>query len=216
MAEILSGARKYRIGLDVAHHELHQLQRSSEVASAVMTHPYTRIVFRVGDEDAKKLAGSFSDFDAEDIKNLETGQALCRVERSNYDFNLSIPLPELPSEEEMAARQQDAITASRAAYGTPRAEVEAMLRQAWEVEANKPERAKPKPPPDEPFFSPPIVEPIASVLPPTPKAEFLRIRKRKPLSRRATWAGAERSTRRSSSVSRRRRKSWASGATSKS
>ena len=48
MAEILSGARKYRIGLTLAHHELHQLQRSPEVASAMMTHPYTRIVFRVG------------------------------------------------------------------------------------------------------------------------------------------------------------------------
>jgi type IV secretory pathway TraG/TraD family ATPase VirD4 len=31
MAEILSGARKYRIGLTLAHHELHQLQRNPEV-----------------------------------------------------------------------------------------------------------------------------------------------------------------------------------------
>jgi len=53
MAEILSGARKYRIGLTLAHHELHQLQRDSDVASAVMSHPFTRIVFRVGDDDAK-------------------------------------------------------------------------------------------------------------------------------------------------------------------
>lgn len=57
MAEILSGARKYRLGLILAHHELHQLQRNTEVASAVLAHPYTRIVFRVGDDDARKLAG---------------------------------------------------------------------------------------------------------------------------------------------------------------
>ena len=64
MAEILSGARKYRIGLTLAHHELHQLQRNPEVASAVMSHPFTRIVFRVGDDDAKKLAEGFSYFEA--------------------------------------------------------------------------------------------------------------------------------------------------------
>jgi len=33
MAEILSGARKYRIGLTLAHHELHQLQRSDPIVS---------------------------------------------------------------------------------------------------------------------------------------------------------------------------------------
>ena len=88
MAEILSGARKYRIGLTLAHHELHQLQRSPDVASAVMTHPYTRIVFRVGDDDAKKLAEGFAFFEAKDLRNLETGQAVCRVERSDFDFNL--------------------------------------------------------------------------------------------------------------------------------
>src|SRR6202012_1270945 len=65
MAEILSGARKYRIGLTLAHHELHQLQRSPEVASAVMSHPYTRIVFRVGDDDAKKIADGFSFFESQ-------------------------------------------------------------------------------------------------------------------------------------------------------
>ena len=93
MAEILSGARKYRIGLTLAHHELHQLQRNPEVASAVMSHPFTRIVFRVGDDDAKKLAEGFSYFEAKDLRNLETGQAVCRVERSDCDFNLTVPLP---------------------------------------------------------------------------------------------------------------------------
>jgi len=165
MAEILSGARKYRIGLTLAHHELHQLQRSLDVASAVMTHPFTRVVFRVGDDDARKLANGFSSFKADDLKNLETGQAICRVERSNFDFNLSIPLPELPSDEEMEARQKEVIAASRAAYGTPRTRVEAMLRQAWEVETQKPAPTKAKqPPPEEPPASPSTVQPI----PPTP------------------------------------------------
>jgi hypothetical protein len=126
MAEILSGARKYRIGLTLAHHELHQLQRSPEVASAVMSHPFTRIVFRVGDDDAKKLAEGFSYFEAKDLRNLETGQAVCRVERSDYDFNLSVPLPGEPDKTVSAARRQEVITVSRKKYGTARADVEAI------------------------------------------------------------------------------------------
>ncbi len=134
MAEILSGARKYRIGLTLAHHELHQLQRNPEVASAVMSHPFTRIVFRVGDEDARKLGDGFSFFEARDLKNLETGQAIARVERSDFDFNLTVPLPETQDEAEASNRRQEVITASREKYGTPRAQVEAMLRQARESE----------------------------------------------------------------------------------
>jgi hypothetical protein len=132
MAEILSGARKYRLGLTLAHHELHQLQRSPEVASAVMSHPYTRIVFRVGDDDARKLGDGFSYFEAKDLRNLEAGQAIVRVERSDYDFNLSVPLPVEPDRDEAQARRQEVITVSRKRYGTPRADVEAMLAKSRE------------------------------------------------------------------------------------
>jgi len=132
MAEILSGARKYRIGLTLAHHELHQLQRSPEVASAVMSHPYTRIVFRVGDDDAKRLADGFSYFESKDLRNLETGQAVCRVERSDFDFNLSVPIPVEPDKDAAAARRQEVTTVSREKYGTARADVEAMLAKSRE------------------------------------------------------------------------------------
>ena len=132
MAEILSGARKYRIGLTLAHHELHQLQRNPEVASAVMSHPFTRIVFRIGDDDAKKLAEGFSFFEAKDLRNLETGQAVCRFERSDYDFNLSVPLPVEPDKDAAAALRQGVITGSRKKYGTARADVEARLAKSRE------------------------------------------------------------------------------------
>jgi hypothetical protein len=154
MAEILSGARKYRIGLTLAHHELHQLQRSPEVASAVMTHPFTRIVFRVGDDDARKLAEGFSFFEANDLKNLETGHAIARVQRSNFDFNLHVVNPDQVSETDAIDRKQEVLTASRKKYGTPKADVEAMLRQAWDVE-----QAKIKPLPKS---SPPAAAPIES------------------------------------------------------
>ena len=143
MAEILSGARKYRIGLTLAHHELHQLQRSPEVASAVMSHPFTRVVFRVGDDDAKRLAEGFSYFEAKDLRNLDTGQAVCRVERSDYDFNLAIPLPVEPNKDEATARRQEVITVSRKKYGTARAEVEAMQAKSRATRTGEPPAASP-------------------------------------------------------------------------
>lgn len=127
MAEILTGARKYRIGLVLAHQELHQLQRDSDVASAVMSNPYTRIVFRVGDADAVALAKGFASFDAKDLQNLGTGDAICRLERSDGDFNLSVPLPEEPEAELATVTRERIVTASRNKYATARAEVEAAI-----------------------------------------------------------------------------------------
>jgi len=185
MAEILSGARKYRIGLTLAHHELHQLQRSPEVASAVLTHPYTRIVFRVGDDDAKKLAEGFSYFESKDLRNLETGQAICRVERSDFDFNLAVPLPNEPDENAARARRQEVITFSRGKYAMLRADVEAMLAQSRtpppdnQSPASPPARLEPKPSvsPAAPVISesplvaePPKLSEIPKVTPPA-KAE---------------------------------------------
>ncbi len=127
MAEILKGARKYRLGLTLAHQELHQLQSDPKVASAVATHPCTRIVFRVGDDDAKRLGDGFEFFDAQSLKRLETFQAIARVEKSDFDFNLHVqPLTGL-DDGQAEARRQAVIAASRARYATPRAEVEAML-----------------------------------------------------------------------------------------
>jgi hypothetical protein len=158
MAEILSGARKYRIGLTLAHHELHQLERSPEVASAVLTHPYTRIVFRVGDDDARKLAEGFSYFESKDLRNLEIGQAVARVERSDFDFNLTVPLPNEP--ETATVRRQEVITVSRGKYATPRAEVEAML-------------AKSRTPPSDTHASPPVQPEPTSPTTPTEPPEVI-------------------------------------------
>lgn len=169
MAEFLSGVRKYRMGLILAHHEMQQLARNPELVSAITTHPFTRIVFRVGDEDAKKLADSFSSFEARDLKNLEMGHAICRIERSDFDFNLSVALPDTPDEASMALRRQEVITASRQQYGTPRAQVEAMLSHAWEVEhpTNTPTKAKPLREPA-PVLEPPPINVTVPVSPPLP------------------------------------------------
>ncbi len=147
MAWILSKTRKYRLGLTLAHHQLHQLQADPKVASAVMSNPATRIVFKVGDDDAKKLAEGFTFFKAQDFKNLANGQAICRVERSDFDFNLLVPLPEKADEVAAAMRRDKIITASREKYGTPRAQVGAILSPPFGSEQQGPNPTKQGAPP---------------------------------------------------------------------
>jgi hypothetical protein len=145
MAEILKGARKYRLGLTLAHQELHQLQADPKVASAVATHPLTRIVFRV-DDDAKKLSESFAFFDAQSLKNLDKFHAIARVERSDFDFNLSVQRPGPIDEVHAAKRRQEVVRASRDKYGIPRAHIEAILREKLNL-GPEPTKVQPTSPP---------------------------------------------------------------------
>jgi hypothetical protein len=150
MAEILKGARKYRLGLTLAHQELHQLESDPKVASAVAAHPFTKIVFRVGDNDAKKLAESFSSFDAQSLKNLDKFHAIARVERSDCDFNLVIDPPPKSEPSQSKLRREQVIAASRAKYAKPRSVVEAALLsniRAMEPVSPRPKPASPAPPP---------------------------------------------------------------------
>ena len=155
-AEIIGGARKYRMGLTLAHQELRQLQRDSEVAGAVMNCG-TRIVFRVSDDDARKFADGFATFEARDIQSLDTGQAVCRVERGDFDFNLAVPLPIEPDDVTATERRQAVIAASRQKYATPRAEVEAML--ASKLQPVRP--PTPPPAPVSPAANTPAVPPVS-------------------------------------------------------
>lgn len=139
MAAILAGARKYGLGLILAHQELHQISnRDSDVASAVIANPYTRVCFRLGDFDAKKLEEGFSFFKAKDLQNLAVGEAICRVERAEYDFNLSTTrLPAVPAE--IAADRRAAVMASsRDLYASRREEVEALLQSGREAGGHTP------------------------------------------------------------------------------
>ena len=159
MASILTGARKYRLGMTLAHQELHQLQSEPKVASAVNASVCTRIVLRVGDDDAKKLADGFESFDAKSLKNLEKYHAIARIERNDWDFNLALRKPDLPSVEDAERRKAEVIAASRVKYGTSRAEVEAAWLASLGLASspNEPPEnggAKPKPTPVKP--TPPV------------------------------------------------------------
>jgi len=191
MAEILAGARKYRVGLILAHQELHQLQRDAEVASAI-SNCATRVVFRVGDNDAHSLEKGFSSFTAKDLQNLATGEAIARIERSDADFNLCIPWPAEVDPQQAAETRKRAITVSREKYATPRAEIEAALFQAAKVEPapppKKPVEKKVEPPKPEVVPEPVIELPPQAEPSPPPLAE---VRTPMPLPMVEGMGGAE-------------------------
>ncbi len=128
MSAILSGARKYHLGLILAHQDMQQLAKyDTELASAVAANAGTRICFRLGDTDAKRFESGFSFFTREDLENLHTGEAVGRIERPDYDFSLTtIPLQHIETTQ-AKARTQAVIERSRQQYGTPKEEVEALL-----------------------------------------------------------------------------------------
>ncbi|MHB0978149.1 MAG: type IV secretion system DNA-binding domain-containing protein [Minisyncoccota bacterium] len=146
IAAILSGARKYGLSLTLAHQEMRQLKsRSEEVAGAVLGNAYTRLVFRVGDQDARTLADGFSFFDAKDLQNLGLGEAIARIERPDFDFNLRTnPLPPVP-EQTASERRTAVIDASRVRYAKPKAAVEAILRAGISAEQGENEGKPPAP-----------------------------------------------------------------------
>lgn len=156
MSHILSGARKYGLGLVLAHQSLEQLKSGeAEVASAVLANAGTRISFRLGDTDARKLESSFVHFEAKDLQSLAMGEAIVRIGQADQDCNINTSmLPDVP-EAEAERVSQSVIEASRNQYaGTPLAKT-----------------AKKKPSPEKPAeTTPPIQEPDP-VPEPVPKKE---------------------------------------------
>jgi len=69
-----------------------------------------------------------SHFDAKDLQSLGTGEAIARVERAEYDFNLATtPLPRLDPAAGQGVREA-IVARSRKQFGLPRSEVEGLLR----------------------------------------------------------------------------------------
>ncbi|MGA2147320.1 MAG: helix-turn-helix domain-containing protein [Bryobacteraceae bacterium] len=171
LTAILSGARKYNLGLVLAHQELHQLStRDGDVASAVISNPYTRVCFRLGDFDAKKLEDGFSFFTAKDLQNLSVGEAIVRMERAEYDFNLkTVPLPQVDAAL-AASRRERVVASSRERCAARREDVEAIIsarHASPEMETGTPGRKTrirmevplppAKPAPDHPEETPSLV-----------------------------------------------------------
>lgn len=133
MSHMLSGARKYHLGLILAHQDLQQIQKTdSELLYGILSNAGTRICFRVGDSDAKKIAEGLSFFEPPDLQNLSRGEAIVRIEKPEYDFSLSTVPYSLPSD--IQAEKEEIIAHSRSVYGTERSKVEAMLAETLQEE----------------------------------------------------------------------------------
>jgi hypothetical protein len=178
MADLLSGVRKYRLGLTLAHQDLEQLGAGgAELLSSVFANAATRVVFRVGDQDARKLEGGFSFFEASDLLRLGVGEAIARVDRADFDFNLKTrTLP--PVDEEDARRwREEVIGESRRRYGTPKETLSgahSALPSAPPADEAPPE-STPSPPPPPPAPAPATPE----VLSPAPVQTARTGRKKK-------------------------------------
>lgn len=141
MSAILSGARKYGLGLILAHQDLDQLVfKDAELANSVLSNPYTRICFRCGDKDATRLESSFSFFDASDLQNLPIGHAIARVGQKDHDFNLTFDLLPVVDPNTSEGHMRFVVAHCRSTYGLHQREVEKILSKAYDIGA---ERTKP-------------------------------------------------------------------------
>lgn len=126
ITSILSGARKYGLGLILAHQELAQID-DTKILNSVISNPYSRICFRLGDVDAKRLESGFSYFEQNDLQSLGIGEAIMRVGSSNNDFNIkTFMLPEVDIVTSSAITNY-IIENTRRKYAKPRAEIEELL-----------------------------------------------------------------------------------------
>lgn len=158
LGALLTDARKYGVGLVLAHQELRQLV-DQEVRGAVLANPAVRVCFRLGSEDARQLSSSFASFQPEHLVNLATGEALCRVGQSSHEFNVAVPQPLRFSRDEARQRRDRARDHARQHFATPRAEVEALIARSWRRCPEDPPAAASAPPP------PPVIPPAPAAGP---------------------------------------------------
>ena len=126
ITSILSGARKYGLGLILAHQELAQIEET-KVLNSVISNPHTRICFRLGDNDAKRLESGFSYFEQEDLQSLDIGEAIIRIGSNQNDGNMTtFPLADIDYELG-EANTKTIIQHTREHYARPLEEVQKLL-----------------------------------------------------------------------------------------
>ncbi|MDP1813997.1 MAG: type IV secretion system DNA-binding domain-containing protein [Leadbetterella sp.] len=132
--EMLSGIRKYNVGLTLSHQDLQQLQREDgELLNSVLGNINTRIVFRVGEPDAKKLQDGFEHFNVLDFQNLGRGQAIMRIEQPQFDCSMeTFPIPKI-LKDERDKKINDVIEFTRKTYATSKDEIEKTFAQSLKI-----------------------------------------------------------------------------------
>lgn len=151
MATLFSGARKYQLGLTVAHQDLYQLHaKVPDVERAVLANAFTRICFRVDDEDARKLERGFGYFTADDLGNLDTGEAIVRLGRKQDDFNLSTELLPRIDPHEATDRREAILQLLQEKYGREPERAEVPPKVSPPPPPREAPRPEPAPAPREP------------------------------------------------------------------
>ncbi len=136
--EMLSGIRKYNVGLTLSHQDLQQLQREDgELLNSVLGNINNRVVFRVGEPDAKKLKDGFEHFDVLDFQNLGKGEAIFRIEQPQFDCSLDTFLPKKVSDDTRNEILQQVINSTRQKYGTPKHEIEKEFFESLNIPITK-------------------------------------------------------------------------------
>lgn len=90
---LLTEGRKYRVGLTLAHQSRAQLSSVPSLESALMANAHTRMVFRVGEDDARALGKGFGHFEEADLTALGRGEAIARIGGRDRDCNLKTATP---------------------------------------------------------------------------------------------------------------------------
>jgi hypothetical protein len=122
IAAILSEARKYKLGLTVAHQFIGQLEE--KIRDAVFGNVGSLAAFRVGPDDAEFLENQFSPvFTSQDLMNIENRQAAVRILAAGTPtkpFNIHTAPPEAVNLEQVAALTRQSLET----YAHPRRQVE--------------------------------------------------------------------------------------------
>ena len=105
----------------VAHQDLYQLHSTApELERSILANAYSRVLFRVSEEDARKVERGMGEYAAEDLVNLGRGEAICRVGKRDHAFRIdTLLLPDLPLGEAERRRAHVRIESLRR-YGRPR------------------------------------------------------------------------------------------------
>lgn len=120
MASILSGGRKFGLGLVASHQSLDQVRNVPEVSNALIANAYTRVCFRLGEGDAERMAGGTVGFSADDFRNLRVGEAIVRVGEASSTFNVAVTPPAALDDTVAREAKLQTAQASTAKYRLPR------------------------------------------------------------------------------------------------
>lgn len=126
-----SEARKYAVSFVTATQFTSQVDR--DVLTAVFGNVGSLVCFRCGIADAQVLQRELGIFTADDLLNLEPGQAVVRMGRAATAFNLDIPLMPPPR----VSFKARIVRFSRERYCRRRSEVEAELARVSDRASDK-------------------------------------------------------------------------------